>query len=35
MNFRKFIAFLDSYKKGIKAGNFHEEPVGDDLGDPF
>ena len=26
-----FIGFLASYQRGIKAGNFYEEPVGDDF----
>ncbi len=27
----EFFAFLASYQSGIKAGDFYEEPVGDDF----
>ena len=28
---RLFLSFLSSYQRGIKAGDFYEEPVGDDF----
>ncbi len=29
-----FLAFLSSYQSGIEAGDFYEEPVGDDFSSP-
>ena len=31
---REFLEFLASYQSGIKAGDFYEEPVGDDFAYP-
>ena len=31
---RHFLLFLSSYQRGIKAGDFYEEPVGDDFAYP-
>ena len=31
---RHFLSFLSSYQRGIKAGDFYEEPVGDDFAYP-
>ena len=30
----EFLEFLAAYKSGIKAGDFYEEPVGDDFAYP-
>ena len=31
---REFLAFLSFYQSGIQAGDFYEEPVGDDFAYP-